>query len=99
MTFWIIVAMLSIGVGTVLGLTLMRGRVGDAPPAAYDLQVYRDQLREVDRDTTRGVIGGRGCRAGCAPKSRARSSPRMRNCRPAAKAADSRACLGSSPRA
>ena len=57
MTFWIIVAMLSIGVGTVLGLTLMRGRVGDAPPAAYDLQVYRDQLREVDRDTTRGVIG------------------------------------------
>jgi len=31
--------------------------VGDAPPAAYDLQVYRDQLREVDRDTTRGVIG------------------------------------------
>jgi cytochrome c-type biogenesis protein CcmH len=57
MTFWIIVAMLSIGVGTVLGLTLMRGRVGDPPPAAYDLQVYRDQLREVDRDTTRGVIG------------------------------------------
>jgi cytochrome c-type biogenesis protein CcmH len=56
MTFWIIVAVLSVGGGTVLGLTLLRGRVGDAPPAAYDLQVYRDQLREVDRDAARGVI-------------------------------------------
>jgi cytochrome c-type biogenesis protein CcmH len=56
MGFWIIVAALAIGVGAVLGLVLMRGRVGEAPPAAYDLQVYRDQLKEIDRDTARGVI-------------------------------------------
>lgn len=57
MGFWIIVAGLAIAIGAVLALTLLRGRVGDAPPAAYDLQVYRDQLKEVDRDLARGVIG------------------------------------------
>ena len=57
MLFWIIISTLAIGVAALLGLTLMRGRVGDAPPAAYDLQVYRDQLREVERDLARGVIG------------------------------------------
>ena len=29
---------------------------GDGPAEAFDLQVYRDQLTEVDRDLTRGVI-------------------------------------------
>jgi cytochrome c-type biogenesis protein CcmH len=56
MLFWIIISTLALGVAALLGLTLMRGRVGDAPPAAYDLQVYRDQLREVERDLARGVI-------------------------------------------
>lgn len=56
MGFWIIVAGLAIGVSAVLGLVLLRGRVGEAPPAAYDLQVYRDQLKEIERDTARGVI-------------------------------------------
>lgn len=57
MEFWIIAAALAIGVGAVLGLTLIKRRQGGAPAAAYDLQVYRDQLREVDRDLARGVIG------------------------------------------
>ena len=56
MGFWITVAGLAIGVSAVLGLVLLRGRVGEAPPAAYDLQVYRDQLKEIERDTARGVI-------------------------------------------
>lgn len=57
MTFWFIISGLILSAGGVLGLTLLRGRVGDAPPAAYDLQVYRDQLKEVERDLARGIIG------------------------------------------
>lgn len=57
MVFWIVSGALALVVSVITGLTLMRGRVGDKPPAAYDLQVYRDQLKEVDRDLARGVIG------------------------------------------
>ncbi|WP_306152306.1 c-type cytochrome biogenesis protein CcmI [Roseovarius sp. MMSF_3281] len=56
MVFWIVAGGLALAVSMILGLALLRGRVGDAPPAAYDLQVYRDQLKEVDRDLARGVI-------------------------------------------
>lgn len=56
MVFWIMAGALALAVSLILGLALLRGRVGDAPPAAYDLQVYRDQLKEVDRDQARGVI-------------------------------------------
>jgi cytochrome c-type biogenesis protein CcmH len=58
MVFWIVAGGLALAVSILLGLALLRGRVGDAPPAAYDLQVYRDQLKEVDRDLARGVISG-----------------------------------------
>ncbi|WP_101068240.1 c-type cytochrome biogenesis protein CcmI [Roseovarius salinarum] len=57
MVFWIVIAALAIAVSGILVGVLLRGRVGDAPPAAYDLQVYRDQLKEVDRDAARGLIG------------------------------------------
>ncbi len=56
MVFWIIITSLSVGVGAVLALALVRGRAEAVPQAAYDMQVYRDQLKEVDRDLARGVI-------------------------------------------
>src|SRR6056297_1024971 len=56
MVFWIMAGALALAVSLLLGLAILRGRIGDAPPAAYDLQVYRDQLKEVDRDAARGVI-------------------------------------------
>lgn len=56
MTFWIVTIAMAVACGTLLALTVLRGRVGGAPPEAYDLQVYRDQMKEVDRDLTRGVI-------------------------------------------
>ena len=62
MLFWIIALALSLMCAAILARAILRGRPGDAPPAAYDLKVYRDQLKEVDRDLARGVItvGGVG---------------------------------------
>lgn len=56
MAFWIAAAGIGLAVTALLLLALLRGRGGDEPAAAYDLRVYRDQLREVDRDLARGVI-------------------------------------------
>lgn len=56
MVFWTITALLTFAVLATLARAMLRGSVGDRPPAAYDLDVYRDQLREVDRDLARGVV-------------------------------------------
>jgi len=56
MAFWIAAAGIGLAVTALLLLALLRGRTDNAPAAAYDLRVYRDQLREVDRDLARGVI-------------------------------------------
>ena len=57
MLFWIIIIALTLIVGLSLAVTLLRGRTGAESPAAYDMRVYQDQLKEVDRDLARGVIG------------------------------------------
>ena len=57
MLFWTITAALVALVGLLLGLALWRGHPDDEPAAAYDLRVYRDQLRDVERDLARGVLG------------------------------------------
>lgn len=56
MTFWVLTVVISLACSAVMARALLRGRVGEAPPAAYDLQVYRDQMKEVERDLARGVI-------------------------------------------
>jgi len=57
MSFWIIIALTALAVVAVFVRAALRGRNGEVPPAAYDLQVYQDQLKEVERDLARGVIG------------------------------------------
>lgn len=54
--FWIIVAGMVAVVALAIALPFLRGGKGAEPAAAYDLRVYRDQLREVDRDRARGVL-------------------------------------------
>ena len=56
MSFWIVTGLSALLSVAVLVVALLRGRAGQQPAAAYDLQVYRDQLKEVDRDLTRKVI-------------------------------------------
>lgn len=57
MLFWIVIIAVAFFCAAILALAVLRGRAGAEPPAAYDLKVYRDQLREVERDRARGVIG------------------------------------------
>lgn len=54
--FWIATALLAIGMAGLLAVALLRGQRHTGPAEAFDLQVYRDQLTEVDRDLARGVI-------------------------------------------
>ncbi|WP_207485612.1 c-type cytochrome biogenesis protein CcmI, partial [Arenibaculum pallidiluteum] len=62
MLFWILAAALTAAATAFVLRPLMRGpeaSPGQATPdrSAYDLEVYRDQLKELDRDLARGVIG------------------------------------------
>ncbi len=56
MLFWIITGGLTLLVVATLARALMRDGADSRPPAAYDLAVYRDQLKEVARDLERGVV-------------------------------------------
>ncbi|NVO55707.1 c-type cytochrome biogenesis protein CcmI [Rhodobacteraceae bacterium B1Z28] len=57
MTFWVLIFLVALLIAAFLSYTMLRGRRGDEPAAAYDLRVYREQLTSVDRDLSRGVIG------------------------------------------
>lgn len=56
MGFWMLAGLLSLLIGGALVLAAWRSRDEANPAAAYDLQVYRDQLREIDKDLARGVL-------------------------------------------
>ncbi len=56
MAFWIITGALTLAVVAILARASLRGRVEVQPAAAFDVQVYRDQMKEIDRDLARGVI-------------------------------------------
>lgn len=57
MTFWLAVGVISVMVTALLVLAVLRGRQA-APDstAAREIGIYRDQLREVEKDLARGII-------------------------------------------
>lgn len=54
--FWIVAGTLGLAVSGILLRSLATGPAAAEPATAHDLGVYRDQLREVERDLARGVI-------------------------------------------
>lgn len=55
MFFWAAAVLISLIVAATLVLAVYRARTED-PAALSDMQVYRDQLREVDKDLARGIL-------------------------------------------
>ena len=75
MILWLILGAMCAAVAAVLLFGLRPG--GARPPerAEHDLAVYRAQLKELERDHARGVIGpGRSWSRACAATSRIRPS-------------------------
>ena len=58
MAFWIAAAGIALAVTALLVLALLRGAQGAEAAGTQDLRVYRDQLREIDRDMARGTVTG-----------------------------------------
>jgi cytochrome c-type biogenesis protein CcmH len=56
MGFWLVAGAISLLVAFLILLSFLRPRDGGVPAAAYDLRVYRDQLKELDRDVERGIL-------------------------------------------
>jgi len=54
MIYWLVVTALSLFIALMLARALLRSDDGDSGDA--DLAVYKDQLKEVDRDLARGVL-------------------------------------------
>lgn len=56
MEFWLIAALLTFAATLTVLLPLTRNRQEFLPPEKNDLEVYRDQLREIEADAVRGMI-------------------------------------------
>ncbi|RVD46050.1 c-type cytochrome biogenesis protein CcmI [Mesorhizobium sp. M4B.F.Ca.ET.215.01.1.1] len=56
MLFWVIAAILTLGASLAVLLPLAGGTKGASSAGEHDLEVYRDQLSELDRDVARGLI-------------------------------------------
>lgn len=54
--FWIAAAAIALAVLAFVLAPLIRGAARPERRASYDMQVYRDQLREIDADLARGVL-------------------------------------------
>ncbi|WP_165784348.1 c-type cytochrome biogenesis protein CcmI [Zhengella mangrovi] len=59
MTIWIIAVFLTLGASVALLRPLLRKQETSVDAAAFDREVYKDQLEELERDEARGLISGK----------------------------------------
>jgi cytochrome c-type biogenesis protein CcmH len=59
MLFWVVAALLTLAASLAVMLPLTRKPRQSSAGAENDIEVYRDQLREVERDAERGLIGAK----------------------------------------
>ncbi|MCV3210440.1 c-type cytochrome biogenesis protein CcmI [Mesorhizobium sp. YC-39] len=85
MLFWVIAAILTLSASLAVLLPLASGSKGAPSAGDHDLEVYRDQLAELDRDAARGLI--QPAEAEEARAEIARRILRLGNADPVAKAA------------
>lgn len=90
MVLFVILAAMTVVALALLVPPLLRRHGEVAPRADYDLEIYRDQLRELERDVERGVIG-----AAERDSARLEIERRMLNAAPADEAAGDRGATGS----
>src|SRR5918992_582768 len=57
MLFWFVCAVMTAAVVYAVGRPLLAPRAKTRDPGAADLEVYRDQLKEIETDCARGVLG------------------------------------------
>lgn len=60
---WIVLLLMAIAAAAALLLPLRRRRTSTVARSAYDIEIYRDQLAELDRDVARGVVGAAEAKA------------------------------------
>ncbi len=68
--FWAIAAGFGLMILALVFAPLMRGRARAGRRSSYDMQVYRDQIREIDADLARGVLEAREAEASRAEVAR-----------------------------
>jgi len=56
MVFWVIAIALGAAISAILAISLLQSSRRDQASAIYDVQVYRDQLKEITRDLARGIV-------------------------------------------
>ncbi|MFB9951329.1 c-type cytochrome biogenesis protein CcmI [Rhizobium puerariae] len=57
MVLWIVLALLTAAVAAALIMPFARGGQAGSPDRAGEVEVYRDQLKELERDRAQGLIG------------------------------------------